>query len=151
MDFISIQVKLKPDGTVLKKTEAFFKKHFPDLDYSSVYDVDGYNKDGEFIYQFGYVSYGDIEFYNDDCELIEEGTKEYEIEALNNDILLLGFYVLISEIEDKNELAKYGLTNHFTIQDGSQFGYMKKTEFAKRDLAQAQKELAELLKDQSPL
>jgi len=139
----------KKEAELLKVTKDWLDKNIPDLDYSSVFDIEGFYtwKDGqrdEWINQEGTVAIGDLEFFNEEgTENLEEDSKEYEIAYLENQIRSLELYIMLSELEEKNELDKIGIIR-FNINDGSQFGYRKKTEFAKLDLLQCQKELSEL-------
>lgn len=141
----------KKEPELLKVTKNWFDKNIPDLDYSSVFDIEGgYEWDelndckGDWINKKGTVALGDLEFFNKEgTEILEEGSKEYEISYLENTIRNLKFYILLSELEEKNKLDKIGI-RHFDVNDGGQFGYNKKTEYARLDLVQYQKELSEL-------
>ena len=139
----------KKEPELLQVTKDWFDKNITELDYSSVFDIEGFYtwKDGqkdEWINQEGTVAIGDLEFFNEEgIDTLEEGSKEYEIAYLENQIRSLELYILLSELEEKKELDKIGIIR-FNINDGTQFGYSKKTEFAKLDLLQCQKELSEL-------
>lgn len=144
--------KKKPE--LLQVTKNWFDKNIPELDYSSVFDIEGYHEkgkwtgniyeSGEWINQQGTVAIGDDEFWNEDgTELLEQYSRDYEIAYLKNQIRSIELYIMLSELEEKNELDKIGIIQ-FNINDGGQFGYRKKTEYAKLDLANCQKELSEL-------
>lgn len=134
----------KKEPELLQVTKAWLMSNIPDLDYSSVFDVEGYHEKEQWINQQGTVAIGDMEFFNEEgTETLEEGSKDYEIAYLENQIRSLEFYILLSELEEKNELDKIGIIR-FNINDGAQFWYHKKTEFARLDLVQCQKELSEL-------
>jgi hypothetical protein len=144
-----IECKLNEANTkepkLLEVTETWLKSNIPDLDYSSVFDIEGYHEKEKWINEQGTVAIGDLEFFNEEgTETLEEGSKEYEIAYLENKIRSLEWYILLSELEEKNELEKIGIIN-FNINDGGQFGYRKKIEYAKLDLSQCQTELSDLL------
>lgn len=136
---------------LLQVTKDWFKSNIPELDYTCVFDIEGdyvwddnKNEIGDWVNESGTVAIGDLEFYNEEgTDSLEEGSKEYEIAYLENQIRSLEFYILLSELEENNELEKLGIIS-FDINDGAQFGYRKKTEYAKLDLAQYEKELSDL-------
>lgn len=134
----------KKEPELLKVTEEWFKLNMPDLDYSCVFDIEGYYENDEWINETGTVAIGDLEFYNESgTSTLEEDSGEHEIAYLENQIENVKYYILLSELEDKDELDELGIES-YRINDGSQFAYKRKTEYAKLDLVRFEKELSEL-------
>lgn len=133
--FLIIECRLNKKEEVLFVTKKWLKKNIPDLDWSRVFDIDDMT---------GSVAIGDSYFYDKEgSNELKDGTHEYNIAFCENEIFLMELYIMLTEIENKNGLSEIGIEN-FRINDGSQFGYRKKLEYAKSDLAYCITELEQL-------
>lgn len=124
---IECKIKNSQEPVLLKKTQKFFKKHFPLLDYTSVFSITEKSAN---------VAIGDYEFFNlEGNETLEEGSEEYQEADLENQInCLSGYKALKSE-----DLAKTGIID-FYIDDGRQFGYRPTLQEAIKELERLNKE-----------
>jgi hypothetical protein len=137
-----ITCKLKEDSKepeLLEVTEEWLEENIQDMDHS-IFDIEGYTKEEQFINESGSIGFGEQSFYDDKGDTLDEDTVEYRAMYLENQIMVLGYYLMLIDLQGKDELEKIGVLS-FDINDGSQFGYNKKKEFAERDLAEFQKEL----------
>lgn len=130
----------KKEAEIKENLKKWFDENIPDIDYSSVFDVDGYLSDsGIWINETGVIGIGSSVFYNEKGdEELSDDTDDYLIACCENDIEVLKLYIMLSEIDLPDDIEG------FDIDNGSQFGYRKKIEFAKIDLENCEKELAEL-------
>ena len=139
MAYICVRLQTNSEGDVSQELAAKVKKICPDIDLSSGWDSDeDEDEEGNITYSavFGYGEDDYTDEYGEEIECYKDGdlNPKWEIVVLEQDIEMLEYYIEFYPLSKADEI------DFVWINDGSQFGYCPKIEYAQSELIRIEKE-----------
>lgn len=128
MAYISIRLQTNQDGEVSEELAAKVEKICPNMDLSSGWDFDeDEDEDGNITYS-AVFGYGDDYYTDEDGNDLDSYSVEYDMAQSEQWIEMLEYYIDFHPLSKSNEI------DFVWIDDGSQFGYCPKIEYAQKEL-----------------